>query len=79
MYDWYLNDEAHKACLYEAYESFEAIVAHAQGPVFTDIAPKYAGQFSVSRVEVLATLPAGLRMGMCSARPPRGGDRQSPR
>ena len=52
VYDWYLNDEAHKACLYEAYESFEAIVAHAQGPVFTDIAPKYAGLFSVSSVEV---------------------------
>ena len=52
VYDWYVNAEAHTACLYEAYESFEAIVAHTEGPVFTDIAPKYIGLFSVSGVEV---------------------------
>jgi quinol monooxygenase YgiN len=52
VYDWYFDADAGKGCLYEAYESFDAIVAHGQGPVFTEIAPKYATTLTVSRVEV---------------------------
>jgi quinol monooxygenase YgiN len=52
VYDWYLDAGAGRACLYEAYESFDAIVAHSRGPVFTEIAPRYAGVFTVERVDV---------------------------
>jgi quinol monooxygenase YgiN len=52
VYDWYLDEEAGTGCLYEAYESFDAIVVHSRGPVFTEVAPKYAGVFTVERVEV---------------------------
>jgi quinol monooxygenase YgiN len=62
VYDWYLDADEGKGCLYEAYESHEAIVAHAQGPVFTEIAPKYSDTLKVARVEVFgdaAKLAAG--------------------
>lgn len=36
VYDWYVDDEAGKARLYEAYASNEALRAHTAGPVFTD-------------------------------------------
>jgi quinol monooxygenase YgiN len=37
VYDWYLDEASGKARLYEAYESLEALQAHATGPVFTDV------------------------------------------
>jgi quinol monooxygenase YgiN len=37
VYDWYLDEAAGKARLYEAYESLEALDVHAKGPVFTDV------------------------------------------
>jgi quinol monooxygenase YgiN len=37
LYDWYLDEEAGTARLYEAYESVDAVIAHATGPVFTDV------------------------------------------
>lgn len=37
VYDWYLDEASGKARLYEAYESLEALDAHASGPVFTDV------------------------------------------
>ena len=36
-YDWFLNEETGEARLIEGYESYAAIVAHATGPVFTDV------------------------------------------
>ena len=36
-YDWYLDEESGRARLVEGYESYEAIVAHATGPVVTDV------------------------------------------
>ena len=38
-YDWFLNEESGDARLVEAYESVEAVIAHARGPVFTDVGP----------------------------------------
>ena len=40
VYDWYLDRETGKARLYEAYESLDAVAAHAAGPVFTDVGPR---------------------------------------
>jgi quinol monooxygenase YgiN len=37
VYDWYIDEANGKARLYEAYESVEALRAHAAGPVFTDV------------------------------------------
>jgi len=39
-YDWFLNEETGEARLVEAYASVAAVLAHAQGPVFTDVGPK---------------------------------------
>jgi quinol monooxygenase YgiN len=52
VYDWYLDADTGKACLYEAYASMDAVNAHSRGPVFTEIAPKYADVLTVARVEV---------------------------
>jgi quinol monooxygenase YgiN len=37
VYDWYIDEEKGRARLYEAYESLDAVKAHAAGPVFTDV------------------------------------------
>ena len=39
VYDWYLDEEAGRARLYEAYESLDALAAHTTGPVFTEVGP----------------------------------------
>jgi quinol monooxygenase YgiN len=39
-YDWFLDEEAGEARLVEGYSSYESIVAHATGPVFTEIGPE---------------------------------------
>lgn len=38
-YDWFLNEATGAARLVEGYDSYESIVAHATGPVFTEIGP----------------------------------------
>jgi quinol monooxygenase YgiN len=40
IYDWYLDEDAGTARLYEAYASVEDVIAHATGPVFTEIGPR---------------------------------------
>ncbi len=47
LYDWYIDDASGHARLYEAYESADAITAHAEGKVFTEIGPVL---FSCSKV-----------------------------
>jgi quinol monooxygenase YgiN len=37
VYDWYLDEAAGRARLYEAYDSLDSVRAHAAGPVFTDV------------------------------------------
>ena len=37
LYDWYLDEAAGTARLYEAYESLDALRTHAKGPVSTDV------------------------------------------
>jgi quinol monooxygenase YgiN len=39
-YDWFLDESSGAARLVEGYDSFASIVAHAAGPVFTDIGPR---------------------------------------
>jgi quinol monooxygenase YgiN len=39
VYDWYIDEEARRARLYEAYESLDALRAHSSGPVFTEVGP----------------------------------------
>jgi len=39
-YDWFLDEATGAARLVEAYESVDAVLAHARGPVFTDIEPE---------------------------------------
>jgi len=38
-YDWFLDEERGEARLVEAYDSVDAVLAHARGPVFTEIGP----------------------------------------
>jgi quinol monooxygenase YgiN len=57
VYDWYVDADAGIGVLYEAYESFEAISAHATGPVFTEIAPKYADSLELVKVDVFGDAP----------------------
>jgi len=38
-YDWFLDEATGEARLVEGYDSYESIVAHATGPVFTEIGP----------------------------------------
>ena len=39
FYDWFLDEATGEARLVEGYDSYESIVAHATGPVFTEIGP----------------------------------------
>jgi quinol monooxygenase YgiN len=39
-YDWFLDETTGVARLIEGYDSYESIVAHATGPVFTEIGPE---------------------------------------
>ena len=39
-YDWFLDEATGQARLVEGYDSHEAIVAHATGPVFTEVGPR---------------------------------------
>ncbi|HEY4927519.1 MAG TPA: antibiotic biosynthesis monooxygenase [Acidimicrobiales bacterium] len=39
-YDWFLDEATGEARLIEGYDSYESIVAHATGPVFTEIGPE---------------------------------------
>jgi quinol monooxygenase YgiN len=52
VYDWYLDRETMEGVLMEAYPSQEALLAHVQGPVFTEIAPKYRGVGKPAKVDV---------------------------
>ena len=38
-YDWFLDEATGEARLVEAYQSVEAVMTHARGPVFTDVGP----------------------------------------
>ena len=39
-YDWFLDEATGQARLVEGYDSHESIVAHATGPVFTEVGPR---------------------------------------
>lgn len=39
-YDWFLDADSGEGRLVEGYDSFESIVAHAAGPVFTEFGPQ---------------------------------------
>jgi quinol monooxygenase YgiN len=39
-YDWFLDEATGAARLVEGYDSYASIVAHATGPVFTEIGPR---------------------------------------
>jgi quinol monooxygenase YgiN len=51
VYDWYLDEEAGRGALYEAYASHEALEAHGRGAVFTELAPRYADTLRVVSVD----------------------------
>ncbi len=40
MYSWYLDEAASTARLVEAYKDVAAVLAHARGPVFTEVGPE---------------------------------------
>jgi len=42
-YDWFLDEATGAARLVEGYDSFESIVTHATGPVFTEVGPMFLG------------------------------------
>jgi len=39
-YDWFLDEATGDARLVEAYTSVDAVLAHARGPVFTEVGPE---------------------------------------
>lgn len=39
LYDWFLDEVSGAARLVEAYDSVEAVLAHARGTVFTEVGP----------------------------------------
>jgi quinol monooxygenase YgiN len=39
-YDWFLDEATGAARLVEAYDSVDSVVAHARGPVFTEVGPE---------------------------------------
>ena len=58
VYEWYIDEEAGRARLHEAYESFEALDAHFEGRVFTELAPRF---FEVGRfvhIDFYGDMPA---------------------
>jgi quinol monooxygenase YgiN len=66
VYDWYLDEEAGTARLYEAYDSVEAVKAHAAGPVFTEVGPELIQTCRFTQVEVFGDaegLQGGLELG----------------
>ena len=52
LYDWYCDDERGVGVLYEAYTDVEAVMTHALGPVFTEVAPEYEDALHISSVQV---------------------------
>jgi quinol monooxygenase YgiN len=51
VYDWYLDEAAALGTLYEAYASPEALKEHGSGPVFSELAPRYADCVRVAGVD----------------------------
>ena len=51
VYDWYLDEQAKRGTLYEAYASNEALEAHGRGAVFTELAPRYLDALRVLSVD----------------------------
>jgi len=39
-YDWFLDEASGQARLVEGYDSYASVVAHATGPVFTEVGPR---------------------------------------
>jgi hypothetical protein len=52
VYDWYLDEGTRRGRLYEAYASADALATHGKGPVFTELAPRYADAVRVAAVDV---------------------------
>jgi quinol monooxygenase YgiN len=52
VYDWYLDEQAKQGTLYEAYASPEALRAHGNGAVFSELAPRYLDALRVLSVDV---------------------------
>lgn len=67
VYDWYLDDTGAIGTLYEAYASIDALLAHSQGPVFTEIAPQYGDAVRVQAVDVFGSAPEMPRRDVLGA------------
>jgi quinol monooxygenase YgiN len=66
VYDWYLDESAGHGTLYEAYASADGLRAHGAGPVFGELAPRYADAVRVISVDAFgeaAGLPRGDVIG----------------
>ncbi len=59
VYDWYVDETAGEGTLYEAYASLDALQAHGNGAVFTELAPRYADSVRVISVQAFGEA-AGL-------------------
>lgn len=51
LYDWYIDPSGTRARLYEAYESEAAIIAHGEGPVFTELAPRLLASSRITHID----------------------------
>ena len=51
LYDWYIDEESGRARLYEAYDSVESIMAHAEGKVFSEVGPVLFGCCKVIHID----------------------------
>jgi quinol monooxygenase YgiN len=52
LYDWYVDVVTGQGLLLESYPSHDALMAHVNGPVFTEIAPRHRGVGRPAAVEV---------------------------
>lgn len=63
VYDWYLDEKASKCTLYEAYESFDALMTHVGGRVFSEVGPRLVQVCKFVHGDVFGLVPDTMRDG----------------
>jgi quinol monooxygenase YgiN len=57
VYDWYLDADAGRARLHEAYDSFESLDAHTSGRVFTELGPRFVDVARFVHIDFYGEIP----------------------
>ncbi len=67
LYDWYLDRDASKAKLYEAYDSIESLIAHMKGRVFSELGPKMRDAATFTHIDAFGDFPEVMKAGRVMA------------